>query len=1507
MNSMNISNDIKIGNQISAIAFIAFIGFLVILGMEFQSSSAITKNSERVVTELRELSIIRDIQRNLSSARLHEKDYLASQKDATLRGFYQQVHNVKTSVSALRKFNLAPAEEKKLRVWEDRVISYENQFSDMARELNSIGLSETQGIRGTMRNAIHIVERKLSVEGGAIYRDLLQVRRREKDYIIRKDLTYFHLWQSSVALLEQDVATQYKTRPDRTAVTQSLSLYTSSFNSLYSHYLDLAKDAGRIDQMSQDLLNSINTVFTTSSDEVIDTANANYAIGIGYFRYLVVATILIGTFVFVAARVIAMGICGPINEMANTMKRLARGETDVDIPAVESTNEIGDMARAVLVFRDTAQKRAEGVKELRQAKTHTENIINSMSEALFEVAVDGKIIRSNPAAERLLDAQSNGLKSLNLADFVSEDAEASKDYTTLKLIQSSLEEKHVTDAAGFQSLIADAPLPLVLTSQDAKIIFANKLAHLAFGYAPNEMKGLSVEDLLPATKRNSHSQHVAAYSRETEPRTMAGGVSLGAQNKAGEEMDVTVGLMPLQLGGKNRVLGVLRRENIDPTFAEIADTEFGSLFAGFDMDPRVLRLLHASSCDGDKVQYLLTTSGQKIPVSVTGSLIHGEDKTGSGAIFVARDISGRLASEAEIRQFKSTLDRVDSKVYMFDPETLEMIYANRSARKRSELLSPDIYHLTPMDLDPSLTEEAFRAHLQPLVNGTERTISFETVHMGPDGRKIPEEVVVQLIKPANQPARFVVFVTDITKRKQAEHDISKFKATLDATEDAIFMFRPDSLEFIYVNNAARKQVGWNVGDHVGKTPSDINPVFDEKRFRKMAAPVVYGTQSSVTTESIGLNFKPTEFTLELFDEDDAAETRFVLTSRDISERKEAEKNILQFKKTLDLSQDEIYMFWPDSLKYIYLNDAAKRLSGWSRQEYTSKTLMDNNKNFDPKEFREITAPLLSGEKKSIVYEKVGKNDRPIEVSIQLLKPQDQAARFVAITRDISERKATERAKSEFISTVSHELRTPLTSIKGALGLLKAGAAGEMNEKSDSLVTMALNNSDRLVRLINDILDIEKFEAGRMEFYLEPMDMADLVREAVEANKNYGVARGVTFEASGVNKPVTINGDRDRLMQVMANLMSNAAKFSESGAKVKISLTKKNGKVRVSVKDTGSGIPIEAQATIFDKFTQADSSDQRAKGGTGLGLNIVKMMVAAHGSSIHFRSKPGKGTTFFFDVDLLEKAENVTPIKPNKVNPVAVELIARVLVCEDDEDIADLLEAMLSSAGYQVDIAYTAAQAKEFLATTEYDAMTLDLGLPDQDGLSLLRDMRAEPKLESLPVVVVSASEQKESTDIEADGINIFDWVQKPVKPGMLKALMARAVRNAPSETPKILHVEDEGSVREIVKTIVGDHAEIFSANSMASAKKMLAKTRYDLVILDLSLPDGDGRELLPLLHKSPQNATPVLVFSAQEADSRIVAGVEAVMVKSRVSNEDLLGMIGTVIAQAKHGTRAAAE
>lgn len=266
--------------------------------------------------------------------------------------------------------------------------------------------------------------------------------------------------------------------------------------------------------------------------------------------------------------------------------------------------------------------------------------------------------------------------------------------------------------------------------------------------------------------------------------------------------------------------------------------------------------------------------------------------------------------------------------------------------------------------------------------------------------------------------------------------------------------------------------------------------------------------------------------------------------------------------------------------------------------------------------------------------RLGKDGRPIEVSVSLSPIRDKTGAltgFSAIARDISARKQIEKAKTEFVSTVSHELRTPLTSIKGSLGLVQSGVFGELPETFKPMVEIAYNNSDRLVRLINDLLDIEKMDAGKMEFHLGPVDLPKLLRQSVRENEGYAVTHNVRFSVAEPLPELTLTADKDRLLQVMANLLSNAAKFSPPEGAVEVSLKRYDGKVRVSVSDHGPGIPENFQKKIFQKFSQADSTDAGQKGGTGLGLSICRAIVERHGGAIDFTTETGAGTTFYFDL------------------------------------------------------------------------------------------------------------------------------------------------------------------------------------------------------------------------------------------------------------------------------------
>jgi len=354
----------------------------------------------------------------------------------------------------------------------------------------------------------------------------------------------------------------------------------------------------------------------------------------------------------------------------------------------------------------------------------------------------------------------------------------------------------------------------------------------------------------------------------------------------------------------------------------------------------------------------------------------------------------------------------------------------------------------------------------------------------------------------------------------------------------------------------------------------------------------------------------------------------------------------RFHNTLELIQDQIFVMRPDNFEFLHCNQAAERQLAKRSigSDWHGKGAEDFVTAEDFKSLVLRSEAIIEGPQRRVTWETETKDGVVYEISLEFAQPDQDEPRLIAIYRDITERKAAEKAKNEFIATVSHELRTPLTSMKGALGLALSGALGEMPEKMNKLVTMADTNCDRLVMLINDILDLETIEAGKMDFNLESFDLRELISAALEANQFYAEKFGVSFCSEIHQKDIEhlTLGDVGRLRQVMDNLMSNAAKFSPKGSEIIVSLFEHKGSWRISIRDFGSGIPAKAQAGIFDKFSQADSSDTRSQGGTGLGLAIVKQIVESHDGRIFFISVEEVGTEFFVDLPRIEDG-NVVPV------------------------------------------------------------------------------------------------------------------------------------------------------------------------------------------------------------------------------------------------------------------------
>lgn len=256
------------------------------------------------------------------------------------------------------------------------------------------------------------------------------------------------------------------------------------------------------------------------------------------------------------------------------------------------------------------------------------------------------------------------------------------------------------------------------------------------------------------------------------------------------------------------------------------------------------------------------------------------------------------------------------------------------------------------------------------------------------------------------------------------------------------------------------------------------------------------------------------------------------------------------------------------------------------------------------------------------------NGVPVALLFSRLSSSDEQASFACLIRDISDQKRSEFITQEFVATVSHELRTPITSIKGSLGLISSGITGDIPVKAQKLLELASRNSERLLSLVNDILDIQKIQLGTLDFHLKTMDIVTVVRQSIEVNELYAQNLGVRIDSELPIYPIYVQGDSDRLIQVMSNLLSNAAKFSRAESKVDVRVAIEGKKVRVDVQDYGIGIPEAFKDKVFMKFAQADDSKHRSKG-TGLGLSIAKAFIERMGGSIYYDSIENVGTTFYF--------------------------------------------------------------------------------------------------------------------------------------------------------------------------------------------------------------------------------------------------------------------------------------
>jgi len=601
--------------------------------------------------------------------------------------------------------------------------------------------------------------------------------------------------------------------------------------------------------------------------------------------------------------------------------------------------------------------------------------------------------------------------------------------------------------------------------------------------------------------------------------------------------------------------------------------------------------------------------------------------------------------------------------------------------------------------------------------------------------------------------------------------------------------------------------------------------------------------------------------------------------KDISEKKQLEHalehNEKRFRTLIDNALDSVITI--DSCGVIHSYSlSSEKIFKYSPSEMIGKNirqLIDDGDVDDLLSFLETENPHFSGISREINCKRRNGNPFAAEVSINKMII-DGHSWYIWITRDITERRKLDRMKREFVSTVSHELRTPLTSIKGALGLITNGKSGFVSPQSQKLLEIALRNSDRLVRLINDILDIDKIETGNLIYNIDKHDLISLIKASIEINQPMAQQFDVKLVFDSVADQYEVSVDPDRLIQVITNLLSNAIKYSPKGEEVHVEVTKMHEMIRVSISDKGPGIPSGFHSRIFQRFAQVDSSDQRQKGGTGLGLNISKSIIEKFGGSIGYNSQKDKGSSFFFELAECSK-ETINDQK------------SKILIYQDDPDAASLLKTILQTSSISAVISYTAESAKERLSQEQFSAMLLDIVLPGQDGLSLVNELRKTALTEPMPIIIISAKDMPKETILENPTYPIINWLKRPLDAEKLKKILEE-IRPHITTKKKILHVEDDVDLCRIVGIVLEDLADIEFSHTLSDAREKISKIHYDLILLDLNLPDGSGLSILRSLAQL-HTKTPVIIFAAADIKEEIddTGQVRSTLIKSKTTNEHL--------------------
>jgi PAS domain S-box-containing protein len=661
---------------------------------------------------------------------------------------------------------------------------------------------------------------------------------------------------------------------------------------------------------------------------------------------------------------------------------------------------------------------------------------------------------------------------------------------------------------------------------------------------------------------------------------------------------------------------------------------------------------------------------------------------------------------------------------------------------------------------------------------------------------------------------------------------------------------------------------------------------------------------------------------------------------DMTRIKETENALIEteekFEKISTSAQDAIIMI--DNKGIItFWNHAAEKMFDYTREEVMGKEMhgLIALPEYEDRYKRGLEGFMVDGKGPAIgqilsVYAKKQNGaEFPVELSLSTFKLKTGTWHAAGIIRDITDRRRAEeallnakinaetanRSKSDFLATMSHELRTPLNSIIGFSDLMIDGGVGETSDMQKKFLGNISTSGKHLLSLINNILDLSKVEAGKMELSYELFGVYVTIDEVKQLVSPLADKKGLKLEFNKEESLDKIYADRLRFKQILFNLASNAIKFSHPGGKITISATKIKDKAQFSVEDTGIGISDENKSKLFQPFTQLESTTTRRYEGTGLGLSLVKKFIEMHGGQIWVESELGEGTKFTFELPLkpVSKEESTIQMVPS---PETIEKASNVLesrisvpqiiessnsegdgplilVVEDDEPSRELLEITLKNEGYSVASAKNGKEALELARKMKPFAITLDIMMPGMDGWDVLKHLKEKEQTHNIPVIITSMLEEHELGVVWG----AIDHLNKPIEKEILLATFERLKGKMPKSSHTVLVVDDETTAVElIVSMLSGEEVNVLTAYGGKEAIDIALRERPDVIILDLMMPVISGFDVIKALKTNPETIDILIIIcTAKDLDSddrkTLDGNVTSIMQKGMLSREKLIDFI----------------